>query len=120
LFLYGKVGIITVPISNINWQLCPMLAFRQPLPKKNSSILPDLWVLRNPYYITQSWNYFWILESFSKLLGSLKMNSKTVTYSHSSVDHISQWGHQPYTKHINIFIIFETTNYPISYLLLMN
>jgi hypothetical protein len=56
---------ITLPIFDINWQLCPMLAFRKPLPKKNSSILSYLRVLRNTYYITQGWNYFWILESFS-------------------------------------------------------
>jgi hypothetical protein len=42
-----------------------MLAFRKPLPKKNSSILSDLRVLRSTYCTTQGWNYIWILESFS-------------------------------------------------------
>jgi hypothetical protein len=67
-----------LPIFNIIWQLHPMPAFRQPLSKKDSSILPDLRVLRNSYYITQSRYYFWILESFSKLLSSLKTNLRTV------------------------------------------
>jgi hypothetical protein len=56
---------ITLPILNTNWQLRPILAFRKPLPKKNGSILSDLRGLRTTHNITQGWNYFWILESFS-------------------------------------------------------